>query len=151
MLKISLIFLFFLSGCMVNNEDMCLNKINDRINTLTPSPKVEALLKKMGKSYFCKDIEYKFFYNEVNKIKHNLNFNEQQEFFTFLFFIEFHSNYNAGEYMDYLNLENIKVSKLYNSIINDNEKISKLKLSKEEVNNLNIIKQSLKDAVANRK
>ena len=74
---------------------------------------VQKAISRIEGKNFCGNLTYIEFYNHVDVLLEDLNDTQKQDFYTVLFFAEFHRNENGGEYVEFLNKNNINIYKQY--------------------------------------
>ncbi|MCH7307176.1 hypothetical protein MMO38_03340 [Acinetobacter sp. NIPH 1852] len=134
----------FFTGCSSIERESCVNIFNNRVAVLTQDIKVVNSINLIDKNIFCGNQLSSDFYNNLDTFLFGLNNNQQKTFYTTLLLAEFHRNYNAGEFVDFLLGNKINIFDQYIEIINDQELLSKMKYTDEELQNLKILGEILK-------
>ncbi len=144
-MKILLIVLMFvpLSSCSLLEEKSCIHNFNKRVVELSHDIKVQQAIRRIDQNIFCGNLTYTEFYNHVDVLLEDLSDTQKQDFYTVLFFAEFHRNENGGEYVEFLNKNNINIYKQYKRKISDQNLLAKMKYTDEEFLNIKALGKML--------
>ncbi|MEO3356488.1 hypothetical protein [Acinetobacter haemolyticus] len=140
-----IIGVLFFTGCSSIEREFCVNSFNNRVVDLTQDVKVVNAITLIDKNIFCGNQPYSNFYDNLDAFLSGLNNNQKKDFYATLLFAEFHRNYNGGEFVDFLLKNKIDIFDQYIEIINDQELLSKMKYTDEELKNLKVIGNALKE------
>lgn len=135
----------FFTGCSSIERESCVNNFNKRVVDLTQDVKVVNSINLIDKNIFCGNQPSSDFYDNLDTFLSGLNNDQKKDFYATLLFAEFHSNYNGGEFVDFLLENKIDIFDQYIEIINDQELLSKMKYTDEELKNLKVIGNALKE------
>ena len=129
-----LIFLIFasLSSRSLVEQKSCILNFNKRVIELSHDLKVQQAINRIDQKIFCGNHPYSDFYNRLDSLLVGWNEIQREEFYTVLFFAEFHRNENGGEYVEFLNKNNINIYKQYKRKISDKKLLAKMKYTDEE-------------------
>ncbi|ENU23839.1 hypothetical protein F993_01993 [Acinetobacter proteolyticus] len=141
-LLISLIVVPLLS-CSLLEEKTCVHRFNQRVLELSKDLGVQKAISRIEGKTFCGNLTYTEFYNHVDVLLEDLNDTQKQDFYTVLFFAEFHRNENGGEYVEFLNKNNINIYKQYKRKISDQKLLAKMKYKDEEWLNIKALGEML--------
>lgn len=141
-LLISLIVVPFLS-CSLLEEKVCIHNFNKRVIELSHDLKVQKVINRIDQKIFCGNHPYSDFYNRLDSLLVGLNEIQREEFYTVLFFAEFHRNENGGEYVEFLNKNNINIYKQYKLKMSDQKLLAKMKYTDEELLNIKALGEML--------
>ncbi|MGG2098912.1 hypothetical protein ABFY41_15180 [Acinetobacter haemolyticus] len=136
--------LFFI-GCSSIERESCVDIFNNRVVVLTRDIQVVNSITLIDKNIFCGNQPSSNFYDNLDTFLSGLNNNQKKDFYATLLFSEFHRNYNGGEFVDFLLRNKIDIFDQYIEIINDQELLSKMKYTDEELKNLKVIGNALKE------
>lgn len=141
-LLISLIVVPLLS-CSLLEEKMCVHRFNQRVLELSKDLGVQKVINRIDQKIFCGNHPYSDFYNRLDSLLVGLNEIQREEFYTVLFFAEFHRNENGGEYVEFLNKNNINIYKQYKRKISEQKLLAKMKYTDEEWLNIKALGEML--------
>lgn len=141
----SLIFLMvvFLSSCSLLEQKSCIHNFNKRVIELSHDLKVQQAINRIENKTFCGNLTYTEFYNHVDVLLEGLNDNQKQDFYTVLFFAEFHRNENGGQYIEFLTKNSINIYKQYKLKMTDRKLLDKMKYTDEEWLNIKALGEML--------
>ncbi len=140
-----LIFLIFasLSSCSLLEEKTCVHRFNQRVLELSKDLGVQKAISRIEGKTICGNLAYTEFYNHVDVLIEDLSDTQKQDFYTVLFFAEFHRNENGGEYVEFLNKNNINIYKQYKLKMSDQKLLAKMKYTDEEWLNIKALGEML--------
>lgn len=141
-LLISLIVVPLLS-CSLLEEKTCVHRFNQRVLELSKDLGVQKAIGRIEGKIICGNLTYTEFYNHVDVLLEDLSDTQKQDFYTVLFFAEFHRNENGGEYVEFLNKNNINIYKQYKRKISDQKLLAKMKYTDEELLNIKALGEML--------
>ncbi|OEC85131.1 hypothetical protein [Acinetobacter sp. YK3] len=133
----------FLSSCSLLEQESCIHNFNKRVIELSHDLKVQQAINHIDKNFFCGNLTYTEFYNHIDVLLANLNDTQKQDFYTILFFAEFHRNENGGEYIEFLTKNNINIYKQYKLKMTDQKLLDKMKYTDEEWLNIKALGEML--------
>ncbi|MDH2515061.1 hypothetical protein QDR29_04135 [Acinetobacter baumannii] len=143
--KLLLIGVLTLIGCSSIEKKSCINNFNKRVSILTEDKQVIKSINLIDKNIFCGDQAYNEFYNNINIFLLGLDDTQKKNFYVTLFFTEFHRNENGGEFVEFLLKNKINIFDQYTKILNNNNLISKMDYTDEELLNIKELGKLMKN------